>query len=328
MSAGSGDDSTPPARPGDAAAFPGVFSVPPGRGESTPPSPHLLAGRYQLGEEIGRGALGVVHRGRDVKKLEPVALKLLHEVAQDGSTMDALIREVTLVRELTHPAVCRVRALAAHEGRPFLAMELLEGPTLEAYLSARGGSLPLEEVLELMAPVAEALDEAHDKRIVHLDLKPGNLQFSRPRTDPGSRLKVLDFGLARPIRSTLGGEAARAAGSPAYRAPEQARGERARAPADVYALAATIHEMLRGAPPFAGRDLEPDAPPRPPPPVLGMPSGVNQALATALSREPALRQHRAGDLIDDLRRAQRGPWRWLALLIVAVALMAALVAGK
>lgn len=282
-----------------------------------PKDERLLAGRYRLVDEVGRGALGTVHKALDTSDGSTVAIKLLHsEGPRDGSVLDRLIYEVELVRKVKHPNICQLLCLNSHEGKPFVAMEILRGPDLSAYLSSRGGRLGLDETVALLRGVAEALDQAHKAHVVHLDLKPTNLQFST-RPEEGGVLKILDFGLARSVGSVRG-TGAKALGSPAYRCPEQARGGDPRPAWDVYALAATAYELLAGMPPFLGDDLERRKLEEPVKDIQGQPKAVSAVLRRALSPRPEERPAKAGELIAALKAAGRS---WTLLWILAVVLV-------
>lgn len=322
-----GPATRPSGRPDSDVRLPGVFSEPPPRPLSSsapPPAPDLLAGRYKLLGELGRGGLGVVHKALDTRTGETVAVKFLHDdSARDGSVLDRLIQEVGLVRKLEHANICRVHCLAAHEGRPFLAMEILRGPDLGEYLASRGGRLPVAQAIALLEPVGVALDRAHEKRVIHLDLKPSNLKFDRA-PEEGGALKILDFGLAR--SRPVGASAAKRqklGGSRAYCAPEQSEGATPRAVNDVYSLAATVYEALAGAPPFLGQDLEERKQGGEVPPIHGVRSGVMRVLRQALSPRPAERPPSAGALMRALRQAQEASWwPWLLVALVLVAALA------
>ncbi len=297
-------------------------SSPRNRAESLPLG-EILAGRYQLVEEVGRGALGLVYRALDTATGRQVAVKFLRqEGPDDGSILDRLISEVTLVRRIKHPAVCEIHGLKVHEQRPFVAMELLEGPDLSAYVSSRGGRLALREVVQLLGPVAAALDEAHRLGVVHLDLKPENLRFDR-HPSQGGKLRILDFGLARLV---AGGRTRRESpgsgvGTPAYQAPELVAGAEPRPGHDVYSMAATIYELLSGAPPFMGKALEQrrSREPVPVPPIRGIGAAANKVLEAALSVEPSRRPTSVGALVAELGTGW-GPFVWAAIAVVVAGL--------
>lgn len=308
--------------------LPGFFSEPQPRPTASTPPPHpdLLAGRYKLLKELGRGAMGVVHKALDTRTGETVAVKFLQDdSARDGSVLDRLIYEVGLVRKLDHPNICKVLCLQSHEGRPFLAMEALRGPDLDEYLEAQGGRLPLEQVLQIMRPVAAALDLAHAQGVIHLDLKPHNLKFRRKR-DLEDQLVILDFGLARPRGdSKVAGGRARLGGSRAYRPPEQTRAGKPRPTHDVYAFAVTVFELLSGAPPHLGEDLEERKARGEVPPIPGYGWGVQAVFQRALSPRAAERPQSVGAFLEELRTARNTPWwPWVLLVLVFLGVSGAL----
>lgn len=303
------------------SSLPGVFSEPPRRPESSapPPTGDLLAGRYKLLNELGHGSLGSVHKALDTRTGETVAVKFLHDdSARDGSVLDRLLREVQLVRKIDHPSICKVMALASHEGRPFLAMEVMRGPDLSKFLQDNLGKLQPSHVAGVLKDVADALDRAHHAGVIHLDLKPGNLMFDKPLERDGV-LKILDFGLARPRDVGVGGRE-RLGGSPAYCAPEQFSSAAPRPSCDIYALAATAYEMISGAPPFLGEDLlEKKRTPGAVPPIPGQPERVNRVFRTALHPQPKRRYHSAREFVTSLAESQHsswGPWVFLAALVL------------
>jgi serine/threonine-protein kinase len=330
-----GGSTRPPRRVEELPGLPGVFSEPPRRPSSAPPpgESELLAGRYKLLGELGRGGIGVVHKALDTRTGETVAVKFLQDdSARDGSVLDRLIQEVGLVRKLKHPSICQVHCLASHEGRPFLAMEILRGPDLGEYLAARGGRLPAAQAIAMLEPVAEALDQAHRSRVVHLDLKPGNLKFDRPPED-GGVLKILDFGLARsrPVGSSAT-KKQKLGGSRAYCAPEQSEVSTPRVANDVYSLAVTVYEMLAGAPPFLGPDLDERKGRGVVPAIAGVRAGVMRVIRRGLSPRPAERPASAGELLRALRGAEEASWLpWIllgAVVLVAAASLALRLGGS
>jgi serine/threonine protein kinase len=188
--------------------------------------------------------MAVVDLARDVELDRPVALKRLAEnLARDDELHARFLREARLAARLAHPNVVRVYDVGEHEGRPFIAMEYVEGETL-ADLLARRGPLPPDEVAVLGMQICSALEAAHTAGLVHRDVKPHNLLLGKD-----GQLKLGDFGIAFGLGGTRLTMAGTVLGTAAYLAPEQARGEEVTPAADIYALGAVLYELLAGRPP-------------------------------------------------------------------------------
>ena len=214
-----------------------------------------LAGRFELGRRIGAGGLAEVYAARDRLTGAEVAIKILHaHLADDRALAERFRRELAVTRALDHPGIVRVFDLHEHEGRPFFSMELLQGRSLAEVL-ARQGPLEPAEARRIAREICVALQAAHRAGVVHRDLKPQNVFV----TDSGA-VKLLDFGLARvqgQARLTSQGAVPGTAG---YIAPELLAGERADGRADLYALGATILEMLTGRAPASSDPYGPQVP--------------------------------------------------------------------
>ena len=219
-----------------------------------------VVGNYRLVAEIGRGAMGVVYRAIDVYLGRPAAVKLVAAPRLDNrEALRRFEREGRAASSLAHPNICTAFEIGQWRGQPYIAMELLEGRTLERRLEQ--GPLPPAEVLDIAISVTNALEAAHGIGIVHRDIKPGNIFLTT-----AGRPKVLDFGLAKvkrqPPAQPLGDAAATIAtfatlpgtvlGTLAYMAPEQFRGEPVDGRADLYSLGVLIYEALTGALPLRG----------------------------------------------------------------------------
>jgi eukaryotic-like serine/threonine-protein kinase len=210
----------------------------------------LVARRYELVRPLGHGAMATVDLARDAELDRPVALKRLAEnLARDEDLRRRFVREARLAARLAHPNVVRVFDVGEDEGRPFIAMEYVEGETL-AELVARRGPLSATEVAALGVQMCAALAAAHAAGLVHRDVKPQNLIHGRDGV-----LKLGDFGIAvgrGGTRLTVEGTVLGTAG---YLAPEQARGEQVTAAADIYAVGAVLYELLTGEPPRSASTL-------------------------------------------------------------------------
>ena len=271
--------------------------------EPAPPPPVERIGRFEIHRFIGRGGMGVVYEAHDPTLGRSVAVKVLD--AGDPTRAARFAAEAGLLARLNHPNVVRVYEAGDHAGRPFLAMELVAGPTLHAWLG--GAPADPRTASELIEPLARAVAHAHSHGVVHRDLKPANMLMA-----DGPVPKVSDFGLASAAddgpRLTRTGEAV---GTPAYMAPEQVTGgPAASAPAvDVYGLGAVLYECLTGRPPFAGTrpavvlarvQFADPVPPRRLHPEV--PRDLETICLKCLEKDPARRYPTADALADDLRR--------------------------
>jgi serine/threonine-protein kinase len=258
---------------------------------------HIVANRYRLREQIGRGGMGVVWRARDERLGRDVALKVLHPwVADDPELRERFEREAAALARLGHPNVVRLYDVLENDGQTVLVLELVDGISLDALISGR--SLGWDEARQTCAPVAAALAHAHTRGVVHRDLTPANVLVERGT----GRVVVTDFGLARLARSSRSAPVSGVlAGTPEYWAPEQAAG-RATGPAtDLYALGCILFRMLSGRMPFEGEDRlatglrrASEAAPSLAGPAPSAPAEAVALVDRLLQREPA---HR-GDTID------------------------------
>ncbi|HEY2954655.1 MAG TPA: protein kinase [Candidatus Eisenbacteria bacterium] len=279
-------------------------------------------GPYLLQGEIGRGGMGVVYLARDTRLDREVAIKMLPEdVGKDPEQLARFRREARLLALLNHPNIATIYGIEQSEsGERFLILERLEGETLARRL--KSGPLPLEEAVAVCAQIAEALEAAHERNVVHRDLKPGNVMLL-----PRGRVKVLDFGLAKhiagpaprdgappPRDASRLTEAGTVLGTPGYMAPEQVLGLPHDRRADVFAFGCVLYECLAGRPAFAG-----DNPTTITAAVLagapawaalpeGTPQPIRELIERCLEKDP---EARPGDLAEAraaLDQARRREW--------------------
>lgn len=260
--------------------------------------------RYELVSLIGRGGMGRVYRARDPRLGRFVAIKLLRH--DEPELVARFLREAQAQARVEHPAICRVYEVGEASGQPYIAMQLIDG----ASLRERAAELTLEQKLLVIRDVALALHEAHRNGLVHRDVKPGNILLERSE-DGEWHPYVVDFGLAREVEQPGTTMPGALMGTAAYMSPEQACGDVQTLDrrTDVYSLGATLYELLRGAPPFAGRtdvevlmkvvSEEPEPLRRRLP---NLPRDVETIVQTCMAKEPARRYASARDLATDLQR--------------------------
>jgi len=209
----------------------------------------LLGGRYRIIALLGRGGMGEVYRATDLTLGQSVALKFLpEEASRNQRLLERFHGEVRVARLVSHPNVCRVYDIGEIEGAPFISMEYVDGEDL-AELLTRIGRLPADKALETARKLCAGLAAAHDRGVIHRDLKPQNIMMNKR-----GEVVIMDFGLAA-IADQLTGPEARN-GTPAYMAPEQLRGEAVTAKSDIYALGLVLYEIFTGKKPFAASSVQ------------------------------------------------------------------------
>jgi tetratricopeptide (TPR) repeat protein/TolB-like protein len=289
----------------------------------------VVADRFELRRELGRGGFGVVFEALDRELGREVAFKAVLPGRRVASRSQEWVRrEAEAVACLNHPNIVTLHDFGRAPTGPYLIFELLRGETLAQRL--KRGPLPPREALSLAAHVSRVLDHAHRAGVVHRDLKPGNVFLCQH-----GAVKVLDFGLAH----LFGRAGPVSGGTPAYMSPEQWRSEAGDERTDVFALGVLLHEMLAGAVPYpvtrdGSRERSPVQGPGSPPevPAGAAPPAVRRLVRRMLEKDPASRPQRAAEVLSELERAQRGmdgkARRWIvgAAGGVAAAVVAAAVA--
>jgi len=279
--------------------------------------PGLKLGPYEIMAPLGAGGMGEVYRARDTRLGRVVALKILPQhLSERPESRERFEREGRAISSLNHPNVCHLYDVGVDQGISYLVMEYLEGETLADRL--RKGPVALEQVLRYGAEVADALDCAHRRGIIHRDLKSANIFVT-----VHGECKVLDFGLAKqdeessPDAETLTlpevlTSPGTAVGTVAYMSPEQARGESMDARSDIFSLGAVLYEISTGKLPFNGKtsavvfkaimDETPASPVR-----LNalIPVKLDEIIMKALEKDPDLRYQTAAEIRGDLKRMKR-----------------------
>jgi eukaryotic-like serine/threonine-protein kinase len=262
-------------------------------------------GRFIATAKLGAGGMGTVFRAHDDVLGRDVAIKSLHD--PDPSVRERFVREARAIGAVLHPNILGVYDAGEASSMPFIVMELATLGSLRDRIQS--GPLAIEEVRQIGIQIARALAAAHDRGIVHRDVKPGNILSTQPAT-----WKLADFGIARLPDSTLT-VSGQFLGSPSYAAPESLRAGEFSAASDVYSLGATLYEALAGAPPFGDHDMQSvirklDSDPPQLSTKRAVPGPLGAAIMSAVQRDPALRPSAevlAGRLADTSNAAFSAP---------------------
>jgi serine/threonine protein kinase/Tfp pilus assembly protein PilF len=281
---------------------------------------------YSVLDKLGGGGMGVVYKAKDTRLGRNVALKFLpDDISQDSQAIERFRREARAASSLNHPNICTIYDIGEYEGRPFIAMELLEGQTLKHRIA--GKPIAIAELVDVGIQISDGLEAAHAKGIVHRDIKPANIFL----VDRGPA-KILDFGLAKLASNRLhateflskasmrtqfdGGDLLTSPGSSvgtvAYMSPEQARGEELDARSDLFSVGVVLYEMSTGVIPFSGStaalifDGILHSEPTPATELNSrLPAAIENMFGKALEKDADLRYQTAGELRSDLKRIKR-----------------------
>ena len=302
---------------------------------------------YLILNKLGNGGMGVVYEAQDTRLGRHVALKFLpEEVARDSQALERFQREARAASALNHPHICTIHDFGECERGPFMVMEVLGGSTLKHRIS--GKPLACESVVELGIQIAEALEAAHAKAVLHRDITPSNVFVTQ-----GGEAKLLDFGLAKlsgttaenlvSLEVTTTGHSkdltvpGALMGTAPYMSPEQIRGEPVDARSDIFSFGAVLYEMATGQPPFSGETIEqireailskdPMSPRKLNPRVA---AGLEGIILKALQKERSARYQSASDVLHDLNDFHRAKERrkvWITRSAVAVLILLVGIAG-
>ena len=275
-------------------------------------------GKVRIEKYLAHGGMAEVYLGIHQTLERPVAVKVLHNyIEQDPDLLMRFQREAKVVAGLRHPNIVQVFDFDAIDGHPYIIMEYLQGPPLAAYLhalSSHGELMPRQQVARLLKSLASALDYAHAQGVIHRDIKSSNIllqsktneiSLDRPLPDDVD-IVLTDFGLVRVSHAATQTASGMVSGTPAYMAPEQARGDKVDHLADIYSLGVVLYEMLAGRVPFEGestmtvifKHIN-----EPPPPIEGIPASVQAVIDRALAKDPKDRYQTARDMAADFYTA-------------------------
>jgi serine/threonine-protein kinase len=267
---------------------------------------HQRVGQYDVLHVIGQGGMGKVYDATAPDGRRVAIKVLVHPEGTPPALRDEAVarfqREGRAAQSLNHPNIVSVLEVGEQEGMPFIVMEFIDGQSVRDLINM-AGSIRVERGLEIMTQVCDALGYAHDKGVVHRDIKPDNIMV--PRDGP---VKLTDFGLAVVANEATLTRTGSVMGTFNYMSPEQARGERVDLRSDIFSLGATMYEMLSGRKAFGGESpasivekiLNAD-----PPPLEGLPAGVSRAISLCLRKNPKYRFQKAAELLNALQAAPR-----------------------
>jgi serine/threonine-protein kinase len=258
-------------------------------------------GKYEIIGVLGKGAMGLVYRGRDPLLGREVALKVITGADITDEMKERFIHEARAVARLDHPNIVVVYDLGEHEGQPYIAMELLVGEDLKDVMRRRS-TLPVREAVDIVAQVCDGLAYAHERKIIHRDIKPANIHLC-----PDGRVKVMDFGVAK-MDSTHLTKTGMVIGTPDYMSPEQIQGKAVDSRSDIFATGVVLYELLTRSKPFSADSITSviynvvfKEPPSFSDLELDVPVQVEQAIRKAMAKDLSERYATMGEMAADLR---------------------------
>jgi TolB-like protein/predicted Ser/Thr protein kinase len=266
-----------------------------------------IAGKYKILEELARGGMGVVYKAEDTKLKRTVALKFLPpELTHIPDVKERFMREAQAAAALDHPNICTVYEFDEAEEKTFISMAYVEGQSLKKKIES--GPLELDEAIRIATQVAEGLQEAHKKGVVHRDIKSANIMVTEK-----NQAKIMDFGLARMTGGTLLTKEGMAMGTVAYMSPEQAQGKEVDQRTDIWSLGVVLYEMFSGQLPFKGEHEQSvvysilnEKPKSVTDLRSEIPESIGQVVGKALEKNPEARYQHVDELLDDLKSISAG----------------------
>ena len=266
-----------------------------------------IAGRYRILEELGKGGMGVVYKAEDTKLKRTVALKFLPPgLTHISEVKERFMREAQAAAALDHPNICTVYEFDEDAENSFISMAYIQGRNLRKKIES--GPLELEEALKIATQVAEGLQMAHKKGVIHRDIKSANIMVTED-----NQAKIMDFGLARMTGGTLITKEGSTMGTIAYMSPEQARGEEVDHRTDIWSFGVVLYEMLCGQLPFKGdheQTVLHSILNKKPEPITDLkadiPASIDQIVSKILEKNPDDRYQSLNDLLDDLKSISAG----------------------
>jgi serine/threonine protein kinase/Tfp pilus assembly protein PilF len=270
-------------------------------------SPIEGGGRYKILGKLGEGGMGVVYKAEDTRLKRTVALKFLPpELTRESEAKERFIREAQAAAALSHPHICTIYEVHEEDGKSFISMEYVEGESIRESIKKR--ALDPAMALGIAMQVAQGLEEAHKKGIIHRDIKTANIMVTS-----SGQAKVMDFGLAKVFGASLITKEAKTMGTVAYMSPEQAQGQSLDQRTDIWSLGIVLYEMLTGKLPFKGEydqsmvhsilnhDPEPLRKIQP-----NLPKELENVVLTALAKNPAARYQSMKEMLEDLKAIAEG----------------------
>jgi serine/threonine protein kinase len=267
----------------------------------------VFAGRYEILEELGEGGMGKVYRVVDQKINEEVALKLIRpEIAADKNTIERFGNEMKLARKIAHRNVCKMYHLSEKEGNHYIVMEYVRGEDLKGMIRMMGQMSP-GQIVSIVKQVCKGLSEAHNLGVIHRDLKPQNIMIDR-----GGNVRIMDFGLARSLRTKGITGAGIMLGTPEYLSPEQAETKDVDHRTDIYSLGVILYEMVTGRLPFEGETAisiamkhKSEIPQDPLKHNAQIPQELSNVVLKCMEKDPENRYQTVQEIYDELEKIEQ-----------------------